>query len=410
MIQFPSLPTKMEHALCAVLLLAWALVSVTTYWNSWPPDLSALYLAGRFYASGQHDLIYSAIGNLPAWQAELDRFEHPDAATFPYLYPPLWAVLAAPFSALPPTYFFNGFYALHITMIAASIILAYRVVRPQIPLYVWTVASLCLLQVSLILELALLHNQIQISVAFLIILSFERYKSGAFMAAGAALALAASLKLVPAVLGLIFLIDRRYIAALASLSAGLILLGASIVLAGGALHVDFLDSLQMVSGRVSIEPINWNLESLVVQIRSLITGDPLGQIPLSTIRIPKPAWVAITNYALLLGGIALLLHRAKGLMPLQLMGLVLISTLAAPLAWIYHYLTVLLLLPMVFRYVQTGRALAILVVFGAASSIHAFELMGRIAPQVHAQSILGTGLMIALFVMLFAKPLKPIAR
>jgi len=380
-------------------LAIWAIATLIQHWNTWPPDLSALYIAARLYASDQPALIYAALNNLPAWAPELAALNRPDAATFPYLYPPIWAALAAPLSTLPPEQVFNGVYIIHIVMIAASVILAFRITSPHIPLYIWTIISVLLLSTSLIATLALYHNQLHITVTFLALLAFERYKSGAMIAAGTALALAAAIKILPALLGLIFILDKGYRAATTTAILGLALLALSVGLAGPALHLDFVNSLKTVASTVSIEPINWNLQSFLVQLRSLATHTPLTAPPLGVLRIDTALWLSIATYGFLIAALALLIWRTTPKSPWRLVGLSLILTLTGPLAWIYHYLIILLMLPMVTAHMRPATALALLAAFGWLTSVQAFAWASGVSHNIHGQAMLGTATMIALLAL-----------
>ena len=398
--RLPLLPKWQDYTLGLIFLLAWAIPALIRHWDAWPPDLSALYMAAKFYASGQFELIYAVSDKMTVWKEAIEALNRADAYAFPYFYPPLWAALASPFASLPPETFFNAVMILHIAMIAGSVVLAFRIARPKIPFYVWSIASVFILSLSLISELALFHNQIQISVTFLTLLAFERYQSGAKISAGLALALAASLKLSPAVLGLIFLLDKDMRAIASSVISGLLLLALSVMIAGIDLHAMMLESLQKLTGQVTRAPINWNMENALLEIQSLWSGIPLAPIAGETTHLEEPLWLTITNTALLLGLTLWVIRQTRSRAAARLMGLLMVFTLTGPLAWIYHYLAVLLLLPIVFSILPLGRALTVIGLFTLATSITAFETMSRLSQSNNVQTIWGVLVILILLLML----------
>lgn len=393
-----------DLAISIVLLGLWATYSVIQHWNTWPPDLASVYMAARFFDMGSYDLVYASSEHMSVWRPELAAMGRPDVSVFRFLYPPLWVAVVGPLTRLSPEAFFNIFYIYHHAVLAISVILAFRIIRPIIPLYVWTLTSIGLLSISLIAVLALHHNQFQITLTFFTLLAFERYRSGAMIMAGAALAVAAAIKITPAALGLIFLLDRQYRAAIATVVAGIVLLALSVTLAGVDLHFDFLNSLQTISNRVSVEIINWNIESYLMQLASLISDQPLGPAPLSNLKFAKPVWVTVTTYLIFTVGLIAVILRTKDQPNLRLMGLILLITLTAPLAWVYHYLTILLLLPIVFVYMPLPRAVLALVVIGFLTSLRVFGLIEVSSPHFHMQPLLSTSIMIALLGSIIASP------
>ena len=396
--KLPALPKWQDNTLAWIFLLAWAIPALMRHWDAWPPDLSALYMAAKFYASGQFELIYAVSDKMTVWKEAIEALDREDAYAFPYFYPPLWAALASPFASLPPETFFNAVMILHIAMILGSAALAYRIIRPEIPFYVWSIASVCMLSISLISELALFHNQIQISVTFLILLAFERYQSGAKISAGLALALAASLKLSPALLGLIFILDKDVRAITASIVSGCVLLGLSVMIAGVDLHWMMLESIRKLSGQVTIAPINWNMESALMEIKSLWSGQPLAPLHGQTTFIEKPEWLTIANTTILLGLTLWVIGATRTRPANRLMGLLIVFTLTGPLAWIYHYLAVLLLVPMVFSILTLRRSLLVIGLFTLATSITAFEATSRLSDTNNVQTIWGV---LAILTLLF---------
>ncbi len=410
------LEDRADLQISIVLLASWAAISVSSNWGNWPPDLSALFMAGHLWANDMSNLIYAAPDGffgppVESWQTEFAGLGHPNESFFPFVYPPIWAWLAAPLAeAFGPIGFFNFFYVIHILMIATSVVLAFRIIRPTVPLALWCVLICALLLISLISTSALFHNQLQITVTFLILLSFERYRSGAYLAAGIALGLAAAIKITPAVLGIIFLLDRQVRPALATAATGLAHLGLSLAVAGPDLHGEFLHRVGEISERIAIMHVNWNIEALLFQIQAFATGSEI--LPDSSIAntaVLEPRWIGFFTKVFLVGAVVLVLwctHRTADSLrlPIRLMGLTLALNLGAPLAWSHHYLTVLLLSPMILVLLRPVRAIAILAIYGGLGSLTVFSLLNNISQTVHLSAVLNTCMHIGALVFLVLTP------
>ena len=424
MTNLSRLEDRADLQISIVLLASWVAILVSANWGNWPPDLSALYMAGHFWSTGQYDLIYASpekffgVG-VQSWADELTRLGYPDEVFFPYIYPPLWAALASPLAqALSPPAFFNLFYVIHISMIAASIFLTYRLIKPPVPLALWCVVSCFLAYLSMLSSTALFHNQLQITVTFLIILSLERYGASAMITAGIALGIAAAIKVTPAALGIIFLLDRSYRPAVVTAITGLGMLALSYLITGPQLHVEFLNQIKTISEQVVIMRVNWNLESFLFQVSSLITGVPLidpAKLPAELLASPldhtqpEPFWITIFTKVVLIAAIALVLFRTHGLnrldrLRLRPIGLLLAMTMCAPLGWSHHYLPVLILLPVILTFVAPLRAIALLLAFASVTSIGVFELVHLQNTQIHFNAMFNTAILMATFALFFARP------
>jgi len=416
MANLSRLEDRADLQISIVLLASWAAIAISSNWGHWPPDLSALFLAGHFWAAGQYDLVYAAPEGffgpgVQSWADEIARLGHEGETFFPFVYPPLWAALAAPLAErLGPSGFFNSFFVAHILMIAVSIMLTYRLIRPPVPMVLWCVISCALLFTSLIASSALFHNQLQITVTFLIILALERYKSGASITAGIALGLAAAIKITPVALGLIFLLDRDHRAVAATALTGLTLLALSLAIAGPDLHAQFLTSVRDISGQIALMHVNWNIEAYLFQIKTLITGPPLHSLPLiPNMALAEPLWTRIATIAICIAGLAFVLTRTQHLSPedrlrLRPFGLLLVLTLCAPLGWSHHYLPILLLLPSILTIRPPIRAIALIMIFACLTSLPVFSLIKPLSTHIHMQAMLPITVLLATFALFFARP------
>ncbi|MBC56434.1 MAG: hypothetical protein CL814_05810 [Confluentimicrobium sp.] len=393
-----------------MLLAGWAVLTVMGHWNIWMRDLSAVYMAARLYAEGQAGLIYAApegfFGGTPAaWTDTLAALGVADQDALPYIYPPLWAALLAPLAGtLGPYAFFNLATTVQVPLIALSSVLAWRILRPAaLPFWQWSVVTVILLKSSLIAGFALILMQPQITVIFLILLAFERYRAGAFVLAGAVLGLAAMLKLAPAGLVLIFVLDRRW-RALAGLAAACALIGlAGLAVAGPALHLEFLHSLGRIGAGLFITPVNFSVPALIHTAGALAGLLPPIDPAAHNIRIPAvPPAVGVISKLLLLGGIALLIRATAGLpdatrLPTRLFALSLLLNLFGPVSWAHYFLLQLLLLPGLFGLLPARRAIPLTLLIGAAGSNAAFGFIRASFPGDIPFMALNTGVMLLLF-------------
>lgn len=355
--------------LIAVLLLGlWVPYALWSYWNVMPQDLSAVYIAGWFWNHGQPDLIYAFPdgffgGQADSWDAVTSAIAGPDFFAFPYVYPPLWAVLAAPLTeTLGIRGFSNAMLLVQVPMLAASVLLAGRLARPAgMPMVVWVAIGVILLLVSVQTHLALLQNQPTITVTFLILLAFVCLEEERPVAAGAALALAAAIKLTPAAFALIFLLDRQYRALAAFIVIGGALGLLSLALAGIDLHLTFLATTQAIRGQALVNAVNVSLLPALMTLGSLLGLRP----PFDTgntfaVLAPVPGWlqagISLTALVVLVGFLVALrrcpgpIRRVTGLFAISV-----ILALFGPLGWLHYYLLPLLLMPGLFG-LMTRRA------------------------------------------------------
>lgn len=368
----------LDRALSVVLLALWTVDAVRAQWDEWAPDLSAVYIAGWLWRTGEAALLYAApdgfFGGMAAsWQPAFEAIGiPPDASVFPFVYPPLWAVLVAPLTGSLGLEGFSNLVALVQTpMLAASVLLAARLLKPaSMPLVVWTLAGLGVLVFSLQAQVALWHHQPTITVSFLILLSFVCLDARRPVAAGAALALAAAIKLTPAALALVFLIDRQYraLAAFALIGGALGLL--SLVLAGIPPHAAFLESLGAIRGTALLNAVNISLIPALLTFGSAL-GLGAGFDPTSPVVVLRqiPGWLPTALTAagalILLAFLAALRGRpARVRRGVGLLSVTIVTALFGPLGWIHYYLMPLLLLPGLFGIMP--RAIAALCVAAVA--------------------------------------------
>ena len=389
-----------------VVLGFYALVLILGHWSIWAQDLSAIYYAGHMYATGQFDLIYAAPDGFfgrqdnPVWLAAKDTHGAGKEVVFPFVYPPLWAAIAAPFSQmLDPMAFFRAVLIVHVAMIVAMVILAYRIAAPRFSILLWVVGVVFLLENTLVGKLALFHNQPQITVTFLMIVAFERYIARASVAAGILLGLAAAIKVSPVLLGLIFVLDRDWRAVLALGITGAISVLASFVIAGPALHWDFLERLNEISALIGAIQVNYALEHVLNEIVTFMGNVPRDLVSdkngvLQTMGIAEPLWITLVTKIFLVVAIPFTFVMTTHLdfrdrTMIRLICLWIVSALASPLAWAHHFLLLVFFLPVLFRIHARGPALGMIALITGALLTESFVFFAALSSTIFLSSLVG---------------------
>lgn len=393
----------------AVILIAFTWLCRAGYATGSSADLRAWWMASEAFGAGQLALIYPGETEVftmrPAqeWHAvALARGE--ETALYPYLYPPLWVALGAPLTRMFSfAQVSNLATILNPALIAAMILLARRATLLPLRPTATLLLGLALTAVTVIGWPALYENQPQILVAALVVLAIERDRSGAPLQAGAALALAAALKLYPALFVLVWLLAGRGRPVAAFVLVGGALGLGSIALAGWPLHRLFLDQMAVLSGSVLLSNINFNLDALVSQLFLIdsmqriteMTTRPLGPEGAKGwyVLAKGPVWAAASKLAMLaaVAGLALAMRRrapaaqaAYG-WPAMMIALALV----APLSWSYHYLAPVVFTPaLLVAYGPLRGGLLLGAVF-VPISIPLVPLVNGL-PLVSAMQLLGT--------------------
>jgi hypothetical protein len=331
-------------------------------------DLMASWMAGKHFAAGSFGEIYAPATGLftmrpPAsWQPFLIAagYSH---SVFPFVYPPLWAWLAA---LVTPDIGFRALVTvaslLNPALLIGTIFLALRGAVPARALPWLILLGLGLMATSLPGLVALEQNQPQILVAFLTVLAIDRARAGAPRSAGAALALAASIKLYPAVFALFWLARGRPAAALWFALIGLGLGLLSILVAGWPLHAAFLAQIRDISNTALYTFFTWSLDPTIAQqvfpgaMQVIVDNRVLepGAVPTGWSVMPKPPLWRWADRALIAATLAGLLWLARTRMRGDILFWPAAFTLVAlvsPLSWGYHYLAPLAFAPaLVTRY------------------------------------------------------------
>jgi hypothetical protein len=384
-------------------------------------DLRALWLAGQFYPQGDPALVYRMSGPLftmeppAAWMAAT-LAEGREVPVYPFIYPPLWAALMAEMAAHLSYETFAGVMSvLNRLLLPAMFVLAWRIARPAIGLTAFLAIALLPTFFTLAFLLPVEENQPQILVSFLLLLAVERQRAGSPVAGGAALALAAAIKLYPAIFALLWLAAGERRATLAFAVAGGALGAASVAIAGWEMHAAFLGELRAISDSVLLSLANFSVSPLAAALfvpleqTMRVTTELTGGTSVWYV-LPKTGQWRLAEAALqaaTLAGLLLLAYRSRMREPLLWPAALIAVAWVSPLSWVYHYMTALAFLPALAGRMGVARTLLLIAVCLAPTSFvyaHASVAL-RIPPETTV--LLANAGLLALGVVFLRLALSP---
>lgn len=360
------LPARLDVPVACLIALATTFMFTLQHWGDWAVDFAALYMAGFFFAAGDLTQIYAAPPEVisttmpEVWTALLTEIGHGDKQTYAFIYPPWVAALVAPVTVLDPQSAMNALAALNAALLLGSAALAWRVMGRPLPLWLWMAISAGMLVTGLPAQSAMTLGQAQILVTFLTLLSFERLTQGREIQAGAALALAAALKLTPAAFVLVFVAGRNRTAFKSFCATGAALAAISLTLFGWDPHAIYLDRLATINDQLIIAFFAFSVENFLYETWAALTGIA----PLHTeieYHFAKPGWVGLTAKAGFLAAVITLWFQTAWLSPDRrritlILGLALAIPLFGPLGWAHYYLVALALVPGLYALVPARTA------------------------------------------------------
>ena len=321
-------------------------------------DLRAVWLAGSFFETGVAQNVYAGSGGIFTMEPPRTWIDHVlaenvETPVYPFIYPPLWAWVAA--QVVPLTTFEATVFAatcLNLLLFASMPFLAYRIARPQVSLTTFLLLSAPLFAFTTPFLIPLEENQPQILVSFLVLLAVERSRNGGPVSGGIAMALAASIKLYPAIFALFWLCagERRAFSAFAVAGAALGCL--SLLVAGWPMHAAFLNEIRAISASALYSTSNYSFDPFIAKLAlgdemMRITTEETGGTTLWKVVEKTPLWRA-ANLALFLGAILLLARQAwrgKSDHDYYWPAAFLLLALVSPLTWLYHLIPALVFLP-----------------------------------------------------------------
>lgn len=370
--------------LAIALLIAAATLAFLWGFGSHSADLMASWVAGHYLHIGQPQHVYIGGDDLftlhpdPAWAGMLAEAGY-TGPVFPFIYPPIWAWLMGLLPSIEAFWVFSVAATLTNTLLlAATILLAYRASGTRMPVVGFVALAILLLGGTHVGSIALLQGQPQILVSFLLVLMIERLRAGDQTTAGIVLAVAAAIKIFPALFAIFWLFtgERRALAWFTIVGGALGL--TSIAVTGWQLHMAFLHELSTISRTILVTGMSFNLHASFAQIFG--AADLVRVVPIEVGRTPEPdaAWYyleasAAAQWAARLALIATLAlcvrlvtqanaaDRAALVWPLVLT----ITALTAPLSWAYYYIPAFVFLPaLVYRLGLHWGGLALLLGIG----------------------------------------------
>ena len=403
--------TRVRLGAALILLGAVMSIGIRFMWNTHPPDLSAIYMAGWLFAHDRFDLVYAAPegffgGTPPAWMPALQEIGLYGGEVLPYVYPPLWAALISPLAgALEPQTFFRAADIVLVCLLAASSLVAWRMARGwAMPLWAWIAVSAVALLTSLTSFMAMVQLQPHILVVFLTLLAFERYGAGRSWLGGALLGIAAALKLGPAALILIFLADRDWRALCGFATAALGCAALSLVLAGPDLHHAFLASVTNAVAGTQITGVTFSAEVVLNGIASALGMAEAIDMTARNVRIGEtPLVFGLLGKLAMLAGLVWGYHVTAPLdrqqrLVARLFLLGLLVGLFGPLGWVFYFLPQIFLLPALVGLLPLRPALYCLGGGLVFLSWPFFLLVGMNVAGDFPRAALGALVLLALFV------------
>lgn len=318
-------------------------------------DLRAVWLAGSFYDAGQ---IYTGSEGLFTMEPPRAWVDHVlaqniETPVYPFIYPPLWAWVSA--QIVPLTSFENAIFAVtvvNLLLFAAMPVLAFRISRPKVGMTAFLLLSVPLFAFTYPFLIPLEENQPQILVSFLVLFAVERSRNGGPILGGVAMALAASIKLYPAIFALFWLFggDRRAFGAFAL--AGAALGAASVAIAGWPMHEAFLSEIKAISNSALYSTANYSFDPFIAKLAlsddlMRITTEETGGETIWKVVEKTQAW-RLANMALFAGAVTFLAWQAargKTRHAYFWPAAFLLLALVSPLTWLYHLIPALVFLP-----------------------------------------------------------------
>lgn len=384
-------------------------------------DLLGFWAAGEAISHGMPQAVYppdQALFSLVPpveWAAWLSQ----DGVTNvpnPYVYPPLWAWVASKLNLVTG---FAGFErvmaAILPVLMGVGLVSVHRLAAPRLPQALFVAVGLVILTLSTIGSLALYQSQLQVVVAFLVVLAIERSEAGKPRLAGALMALAAALKIFPVFFAILWLIMRRgrEVASFVVVGAGLA--GLSVALTGWPLHQAFLHMLGLIGKTAMLMHVNYAFAGVIAQFAlvpdlvPVVAYDPAVS---GYLVVAMQPWLAVTTKVAMLLAVGVsggLLARSKTVAEraaLWPFALVLIN-LCAPLSWAHYYIAAASFLPMLLDRLQPGVAMALIVV-----------IVGLLMPDLplgglfpvwlpEPRQLVGTAVMLGLAVLFVAVRHRP---
>ena len=374
------IPRSTRTAILLVIFFSTMLFAV--FYNVRSPDLLANWMGGHFYQIGALDQIYPSdtqtYSMLPpdAWMPYL-KDQGYDGSVFPFIYPPLWVHIFGWLTTVT-TYdtLSNLARAINPVLMGSMVVLAWRSMGNTMSVAVYTFIGLLILVSTTIGFVPIYQNQSQILVSFLIVLAIERSRYNAPVIAGVALAIAASIKLYPALFALFWLASGNRKAFGSFIVAGLVLAGASVLLAGWPLHQTFLHEVMIINQTAMVNLMNTSIDGAIAQLffdDDLDFVQSAGNMQTQDLSLgwyilkKSTLWGGISAVAMVLTIVVIsrLFRKNPVGTPQHDLAwplVIIIIALLNPISWSYHYMPAVAFAPALLIYYRPSIAVLLLAI------------------------------------------------
>ena len=326
-------------------------------------DLRAVWLAGEFFGDGSDAArIYAGSNGVFTMEPPRAWIDETlgaglEVPVYPFIYPPLWAWVSAQLVTLTSFgQMVTVVTILNLVMLLSMPFLARRILRTEMSGTVFLLLLFPFYAFTFPFLLPLEENQPQILVSFLLLLAIERTRNGAPLWGGVALALAASIKLYPAIFAIFWLLggERRATATFALVGGGLGL--ASIAVAGWPLHAAFLGEISAISKSALYSYASYSVDPFIAKMGfsgelAVVTTEETGGEAKWQVIAKTPLW-RVANAVLFLAvliGLCRMAWRGGLANPFFWPAAFLMIGLVSPLTWVYHLIPAFVFMPALFR-------------------------------------------------------------
>lgn len=261
-----SLSPRTNTWLILILLALFVGLGYTRFTSDNGDDLAASYIGCRLIASDDSAHLYahdpqdfSDVGDDDEWQGAADE-SHFESLLHPYVQTPLWAWSLQPLCTRLYFPAFNHLFTVLALISFAALI--WLVARAWAPRLLHPAALIFLAPVfwfSTPFKYSMVLTQTHIFFVLLTVAAIVLAQRGRALTAGTLLALAAAVKLTPAIFLVYWLLTRRYRAAASFVVVSALLLVAARLTAGPALFAEYLATLHRVSNTLLLSLNNQSL-------------------------------------------------------------------------------------------------------------------------------------------------------
>jgi hypothetical protein len=326
----------------ALVFAVFVAVGAALFWRSPGDDLSSSYIGCRLVLEGRSEALYAHDPTLfhvvddPAWKeaAHKGRF---GGFLHPYVQTPLWAYVLQPACAsLGFPWFRRLFLLLGLLSLCATYAWVARDWAPRLRDWRWAAASLAVLGVSMPFIYAMWLTQTHALFIALSVFALVSADRGRSARAGTALAVAATVKLTPALLLVYWAARGQWRAVAWCLAASVALLLATLLAAGPQTLAAYVDSMKRVS---NVLLLSFNNQSLPAAWAGRGAAGELWNWTIFPLA-PGIKWLttALSLLAVAAGGLIDRHPARRGIGAcVALVGM----TVFAPIAWSHYYIVLL---------------------------------------------------------------------